>query len=70
MTALFQCVLSHPDVYKKLQKEVDARYPAGENVLDTKHHVDMPYLSAVMYVLPLYKLTIDGVLTSFTAMRR
>lgn len=48
LTSMFWCLLSHPAAYKRLQAEVDAYYPPGENALDTKHHADMPYLNAVM----------------------
>ena len=41
-------LLAHPDVYERLQAEIDKFYPAGENALDPKHHRDMPYLTAVM----------------------
>ncbi|TBU46359.1 high nitrogen upregulated cytochrome P450 monooxygenase 2 [Dichomitus squalens] len=42
------CVLTHPDVYKRLQTEVDAFFPPGENALDTARHADMPWLNAVI----------------------
>ena len=42
------CLLKHPDVYKRLQAEVDEFYPPEENSLDPKHHTKMPYLEAVM----------------------
>ncbi|KAI0964040.1 hypothetical protein AcW1_000956 [Taiwanofungus camphoratus] len=48
LTSMFWCLLSHPAAYKRLQAEVDAYYPPGENALDTKHHADMPYLNAVI----------------------
>ena len=49
-TSLTYCLLTHPDAYEKLQAEIDKFYPAGEDALDTKHHRDMSYLTAVMYV--------------------
>ena len=42
------CILSNPDVYKRLQAEVDAYFPPGENTMDTSKHPDMPWLNAVM----------------------
>ena len=48
LTSITYCLLAHPDVYERLQAEIDKFYPAGENALDPKHHRDMPYLTAVM----------------------
>ena len=50
LTSLTYLLLTHPDAYEKLQAEIDKFYPAGEDALNTKHHRDMPYLTAVMYV--------------------
>ena len=44
----FYCLLSNPEVYRRLQAEVDASFPPGENAMDTSKHADMPYLNAVM----------------------
>ena len=41
-------ILSNPDVYKRLQAEIDAYFPPGENAMDTSKHPDMPWLNAVM----------------------
>ena len=49
LTSLTYLLPTHPDVYEKLQAEIDKFYPAGEDALDMKHHRDMPYLTAVMY---------------------
>ena len=46
----FYLLLDHPDVYKRLQEEVDRYYPAGENALDPVHYPKMSYLDAVMWV--------------------
>ena len=51
LASLFSCLLEHPEVYAKLQAEVDRFYPPGEDALSTKHHKEMLYLNAVMYVL-------------------
>ena len=47
LTSLFACLFAHPEVYDKLQEEVDKYYPPGE-ALHTKHHRDMHYLTGVM----------------------
>ena len=49
LTSLTYLLPTQPDVYEKLQAEIDKFYPAGEDALDTKHHRDMPYLTVVMY---------------------
>ena len=48
LASIVYCLLTHSDVYEKLQQEIDKYYPPGENALDIKHHRDMPYLTAVM----------------------
>ena len=50
LTSTFYCLLCNPDVYTRLQKEIDKYYPIGEDALETKHHRDMSYLTAVMWV--------------------
>ena len=40
--------MRNPDVYKRLEAEVDKYYPPGENSLDPKHLKNMHYLEAVM----------------------
>lgn len=52
LTCLFFSLMRNPDVYARLQAEVDKFYPPGENALDPRHLKDMPYLEAVMCVLP------------------
>ncbi|KAI1791472.1 high nitrogen upregulated cytochrome P450 monooxygenase 2 [Ganoderma leucocontextum] len=49
MTSIFNCLLTHPETYAKLQEEVDRFYPAGEDAFSTKHHRDMHYLQAVIH---------------------
>ena len=41
-------ILQRPDVYQRLQAEVDKFYPPGEDSLDGKRIYDMHYLEAVM----------------------
>jgi len=48
LTHLFYFLLSHPESYKRLQREVDEYYPPGRDALDTKNHGDMPYLAALL----------------------
>ena len=48
LSDLLWCVIRHPDVYKRLQAEVDKFYPPGEDSLDGKYVNQMPYLEAVM----------------------
>ncbi len=48
MTTLVYCLLTHPDVYERLQAEIDKFYPPGEDPMSTKHHRQMPYLNAVL----------------------
>ena len=45
---LFYSVIRYPEIYRRLQAEVDHFYPRGEDALDPKHHNDMSYLEAVM----------------------
>ena len=49
LTSVFNCLLTHPEAYARLQEEVDQFYPAGEDAFSTKHHRGMHYLQAVMY---------------------
>ena len=51
LSNVFYCLLTHPEAYARLRAEVDNYYPSEEDALNTKHHADMPYLNAVMYVL-------------------
>ena len=53
LTAAFWCLLCHPDKYKRLQEEVDACFPRGEDSTCVEPHAQMPYLDAVMCVLCL-----------------
>jgi cytochrome P450 len=48
MTCFFYLLLKHPDVYKRLQAEIDTVFPIGENPLDTSKHSNMPYLTACL----------------------
>lgn len=48
LTCLFFSLMRNPEVYARLQAEVDKFYPPGENALDPRHQKDMPYLEAVI----------------------
>ena len=48
MTSLFCCLPTHPEIYARLQEEVDRFYPPGEDALDTKFYRDMDYLNTVI----------------------
>lgn len=48
LSTAFFCLLRHPEMYKRLQAEIDKYYPPEANALDTKYHVDMPYLNAII----------------------
>ncbi|KAH8107519.1 high nitrogen upregulated cytochrome P450 monooxygenase 2 [Phellopilus nigrolimitatus] len=46
---IFYYLLTHPDVYKRLQKEVDAVFPPGEgDPFDATKLIEMPFLNAVI----------------------
>ena len=62
LTMLFYCLLQHPDVYARLQEEVDRFYPPGEDPTGTKHHREMVFLTACMFVALLFS-TLLRVLT-------
>ncbi|KAH9940216.1 high nitrogen upregulated cytochrome P450 monooxygenase 2 [Epithele typhae] len=47
-TSTFACLLAHPEVYVRLQQEVDRFYPPGADPADSRHHKEMPYLNAVI----------------------
>ena len=51
ISTVFFSLLRNPEMYKRLREEVDKFYPPGEDALDTKWHIEMPYLEAVMYVI-------------------
>lgn len=49
LSGLFCFVIANPEVYARLQKEVDAFFPAGEgDPFDATRLAEMPYLNAVM----------------------
>ncbi|KAI0687961.1 cytochrome P450 [Cerioporus squamosus] len=55
LTSLVYCLLVHPEVYERLQAEIDKFYPPGEDALSTEHHREMHYLTAVINeVLRMY----------------
>lgn len=46
----FVYMLTHRDVYDKLQRELDEVFPAGSDPTDLAKSAAMPYLTACMYV--------------------
>ncbi|KAE9392120.1 cytochrome P450 [Gymnopus androsaceus JB14] len=46
MTSLFWLILSNPECYKRLQKEIDSVYPPGSDPLDVSKHSNLPFLAA------------------------
>jgi Cytochrome P450 len=58
LSAILCCVLSHPDVYSKLRQELDDAFEAidettGRPKIEFEKLLKLPYLSAVVYVIPL-----------------
>ncbi|KAJ7217065.1 cytochrome P450 [Mycena pura] len=41
-------LLSNPDIYQRVQAEVDAIYPDGESLLDTSKHAELHFLTACL----------------------
>ncbi|KAJ3557180.1 hypothetical protein NM688_g1609 [Phlebia brevispora] len=48
LSNVFYFLMSNPDIYKRLQGEVDLYYPPGEDSLDPKYYPQMAYLEAVL----------------------
>ncbi|KAJ3518703.1 hypothetical protein NM688_g9401 [Phlebia brevispora] len=48
LSNVFYYLLSNPEVYKRLQSEVDRYYPTSEDSLDPQYYPQMPYLDAVI----------------------
>ncbi|KAI0355826.1 high nitrogen upregulated cytochrome P450 monooxygenase 2 [Trametes cingulata] len=48
LTSIVFCLLTHPEAYKRLQKEIDQFYPPGDDPCDMQHHPKMHYLTAVI----------------------
>lgn len=48
LASTFYCVLRDPEVYAKLQAEIDEFYPMGEDAYAHERYRNMPYLQAVM----------------------
>nr|BAL05177.1 cytochrome P450 [Phanerodontia chrysosporium] len=61
LTSAVYCLLTHPDVHKRLVEEVDKFYPPGADWCNTEHHADMHYLNAVLNeTLRLFPVLRDG----------
>ena len=56
LTSIIRCLLSHPEVYRALQAEVDRFYPPGEDPFDARWYREMAYLNAVMCVFEVLSL--------------
>jgi len=50
MSSLVFLILGNPDVYKKLQAEIDETFPGGTDPTDSTKLSSMPYLDACMCV--------------------
>ena len=48
MTCLFYAILTNPEIYAKLEAEVDKFSHGLQSPTDTSHHSEMHYLEAVM----------------------
>lgn len=51
LTSLFYLLLSHEEMYKRVQFEIDQVYPQGESTLGTDKHSKLTLLGACMYVI-------------------
>lgn len=59
MTSLFWLILSNPECYKRLQKEIDSVYPPGSDPLDVSKHSNLPFLAACMFVIVRFTLILS-----------
>ncbi|KAI0786227.1 cytochrome P450 [Abortiporus biennis] len=67
LSIAFYHLLLLPEVYEKLQSEIDTYYPEGEDTFDTKHHSKMSYLDAVLNeTLRMYPVIPSGSQRTFT----
>ncbi|THH32436.1 hypothetical protein EUX98_g1785 [Antrodiella citrinella] len=61
LTNILYLLMQHPQVYKKLQEEVDKFYPQGENAMNCDFHPDMVFMEAVINeALRLYPVVPSG----------
>jgi hypothetical protein len=52
MTSLFFFLLSNPEYMRRVQDEIDAVYPPGEDALNTSKHGKLKFLNACMWAIP------------------
>ena len=67
LSTLFYCLLCNPDIYERLQREVDHYYPPETSALDTKYYPEMSYLDAVMRVIRQHYREFDLLKVLFVA---
>ena len=48
LSNFFYFLLTYPEIYKKLQAEVDKYYPSGADALDPKYYSEMSFMDAAM----------------------
>ncbi|KAI8972886.1 high nitrogen upregulated cytochrome P450 monooxygenase 2 [Trametes punicea] len=48
LTSIFLCLMTHPESYARLEKEIDRFYPPGQDPCDPRFHREMHYLNAVI----------------------
>ncbi|KZP10113.1 cytochrome P450 [Athelia psychrophila] len=48
LSSLFWFIMCNPDIYRRLQDEIDKVFPPGENALNPSKHIHMNYLNAII----------------------
>lgn len=69
LTNTFYYLLANPDVYKRLEKEVDDAFPAQFDNFDAGVLANLPFLQAVLYVISYFQGTVSHYCTRNEAMR-